>query len=67
MNGSMLLQVRKDHWKGMSTAQRDAILAEQLQQMDERRAAMQAKVQEEEAAAAHQRDIQRQLEQQVMR
>lgn len=60
-----LLQVRKDHWKGMSQAQRDSILQQQLEQVEARKGAASAAAADEAAAAAAQRNIQKALMLQV--
>jgi hypothetical protein len=58
-------QVRKDHWKGMSAAQREAIAQEQLGQVLARRAAAAQAAAEEAAAAAEQHRIHKAVMQQV--
>jgi hypothetical protein len=57
--------VRKDHWKGMSAAQREVIAQEQLGQVLARRAAAAQAAAEEAAAAAEQHNIHRAVMQQV--
>ena len=37
-------RVRRDHWKGMSVAQRAAIVAQQAQQAAERKASLQVRL-----------------------
>ncbi|KAF6260758.1 coiled-coil protein associated with protofilament ribbons [Scenedesmus sp. NREL 46B-D3] len=58
-------RVRKDHWKGMSAAQRDAITQEQLGQVLARRAAAAQAAAEEAAAAAEQHSIHKAVMQQA--
>lgn len=58
-------QVRKDHWKGMSAAQREAIAQEQLGQVLARRAAAAQAAAEEAAAAAEQHRVHKAVMQQV--
>jgi hypothetical protein len=64
-NASYARQVRKDHWKGMSAAQREAIAQEQLGQVLARRTAAAQAAAEEAAAAAEQHNIHRAVMQQV--
>ncbi|KAF5829712.1 RIB43A-domain-containing protein [Dunaliella salina] len=51
------LRVRKDHYKGMSKTERQAVLATQLAQMEERKAKQAAQAAEESQYARTQRDI----------
>ncbi|WIA12984.1 hypothetical protein OEZ85_006596 [Tetradesmus obliquus] len=58
-------RVRKDHWKGMSAAQREAIAQEQLGQVLARRAAAAQAAAEEAAAAAEQHRVHKAVMQQA--
>lgn len=58
-------QVRKDHWKGMSPEQRDAIMQQQLAQVEARRAAAAAAAAEEAEAAAQQHNVHKAVMRQV--
>jgi hypothetical protein len=60
-------RVRKDHYKGMSEAEKKAIQATQLAQIEEARAKRAAQVAEEASYARTQSDIQRALNAQAAR
>ena len=58
-------RVRKDHYKGMSEAERQAILATQMAQVEEKRARQAAQAAEDAAYARTQADILRAMDAQV--
>lgn len=60
-------RVRKDHYKGMSDAEKKAILDTQLAQMEENKARRAAKEQEEAMYARGQLDVKRALDEQARR
>lgn len=60
-------RVRKDHYKGMTEAERQAILATQLAQMEEKKARMAAQAAEDAAYARTQADILRAMDAQACR
>ncbi len=59
--------MRKDHYKGMTDAERKAILATQLAQMEEKKARLAAQAAEEAAYARTQADILRAMDAQAQR
>ena len=61
------LRVRKDHFKGMTEAEKKAVLDTQLAQVEEKRARLAAQQLEEALYARSQHDIQRALSEQARR
>mmetsp|Transcript_10904 Transcript_10904/g.18922 ORF Transcript_10904/g.18922 Transcript_10904/m.18922 type:complete len:368 (+) Transcript_10904:113-1216(+) len=60
-------RVRRDHYKGMSEAEKQAILATQLAQMEEKKARLAAEAAEEQRYARTQADILRAMDAQAIR
>ena len=57
----MQSRVRKDHWKGMSALEREAIAQQQLQQVADKKARQQMQLQEDWLYARDQVDIARNM------